>query len=231
MAAAQDNKITELDISAALTGTEIVPVVQSSETRRTTLAIIKSFVTNTFAAVLAVGNKTGGLSITSDNTKAQSSILDASLNNRFVDGTSSSQSILTALTNSNTFTNGVQSAQVTMDAAQVKIDHTIKNSFIAPTNDFTGNIKMVASGNGIHIKTGTNATSGTAVLVAGVATISNTLVTVNSIIILTPQIIGTISLPRAVGVTSRIAGTSFTIKSADATDTSTIGWLIVEAII
>jgi len=76
---------------------------------------------------------------------------------------------------------------------------------------------------------GAAATRGvSAAMVAGVTTISTTAVTANSIILLTTQTIGTVALPKGVGVTSRVAGTSFTVKSGDATDTSTVGWMIVE---
>jgi len=96
--------------------------------------------------------------------------------------------------------------------------------------EVTGNIAIMAAGNGVKIKTGTNATAGTATLVAGTVTISTTKVTANSIILLTPQTLGTILRPTGVGVTARTAGTSFVITSMDITDTSIIGWIIIEPV-
>lgn len=73
-------------------------------------------------------------------------------------------------------------------------------------------------------------TIGSVVLTAGTATISTSKVTANSVIILTCQSLGTVTSPKAIAVTSRTAGTSFVITSADATDTSTIAWMIIEPI-
>ena len=98
---------------------------------------------------------------------------------------------------------------------------------------FTGtvtvpDIKLGTAGNGIYIKEGANATSGIATLVAGTVTISTTKVTANSRIYLSPQTLGTILRPVGLGVTARVAATSFTITSMDITDTSDVAWLIVE---
>ncbi len=75
---------------------------------------------------------------------------------------------------------------------------------------------------------GSSGLSGTAVLVAGVKVVSAPKVTAKSIIILTPQNLGAVLVPTMVGVTARTAGTSFTITSANAIDTSKIGWVIIE---
>ena len=91
-----------------------------------------------------------------------------------------------------------------------------------------GDLKLNQVGKGIYIKEGTNACMGVATLVAGTVTVSTTKVTANSRIFLTPQTLGTILRPTGVGVTARSAGTSFTIKSMDATDTSVIAWQIIE---
>lgn len=71
-------------------------------------------------------------------------------------------------------------------------------------------------------------TTGTAVLVGGTVTVSTAAVTANSRILLTVQALGTVTVPKAVGATARTAATSFTITSADATDTSTIAWALIE---
>jgi len=92
----------------------------------------------------------------------------------------------------------------------------------------SGNVKLDTAGNGLYVKEGANCTQGVATLVAGTVTVSTTKVTANSRIFLTPQSLGTILRPTGLGVTARVAGTSFTITSMDITDTSTVGWLIME---
>jgi hypothetical protein len=68
------------------------------------------------------------------------------------------------------------------------------------------------------------ANRGSAILVGGQATINSVAVAGNSMIFLSTQVLGTVTAPKAIAVTSRVAGTSFTIKSADPTDTSSIAW-------
>jgi hypothetical protein len=89
-------------------------------------------------------------------------------------------------------------------------------------------LKIKTAGNGIYIKEGTNATMGTATLTAGAVTISTTKVTASSRIFITNQGLGTVTSPKELAVTARVAGTSFTVTSADNTDTSTFAWMIVE---
>jgi hypothetical protein len=81
---------------------------------------------------------------------------------------------------------------------------------------------------GLTIKEGANAKQGIATLVAGTVTVSNTSVTANSRIQLTVQSLGTVTSPKAVAITARTAGTSFTITSADNTDTSIVAYEIFE---
>lgn len=85
-----------------------------------------------------------------------------------------------------------------------------------------------SAGGTLQIKEGANASSGAATLVAGTVTVNTTKVTANSRIQLTPQTLGTVTSPKTVGVTARVAATSFTITSADPTDTSVIAWHIIE---
>lgn len=65
---------------------------------------------------------------------------------------------------------------------------------------------------------------GTATLVGGSAVVATTAVTATSKIILTVQSLGTVAAPKAIAVTARTPGTSFTITSADNTDTSVVAW-------
>lgn len=93
-----------------------------------------------------------------------------------------------------------------------------------------GNVVMSTAGNGIRIKAGTNARIGVgAVLVGGTLTISNTSVTASTVILPVVTVLGTVTAPKALYVTKN-AGVGFTVTSADATDTSTFDWYMVESI-
>lgn len=91
-----------------------------------------------------------------------------------------------------------------------------------------GNIIMGTAGKGLRIKTGANARMGTsAAMVAGVIAVANTSVTANTVVFLSPATTG-----GAQGALSVVlnAGVGFTINSSSATDTSTVNWLLIEAI-
>ncbi|MET9119948.1 hypothetical protein [Streptomyces sp. NPDC004528] len=89
-----------------------------------------------------------------------------------------------------------------------------------------GHMGPVTAGFGLRVKEGTNAKMGTAVLVAGTVTVSNTSVTANSRIQLTIQVPG--GTVGSVYINARTAGASFVIKSTSASDTSTVGYVIYE---
>jgi hypothetical protein len=77
----------------------------------------------------------------------------------------------------------------------------------------TGDIKVGTAGKGLFVKEGSNAKQGTATLVTGAATVSNTSVTANSRIFLSG---GPLNLSTAIGelsVTTITASTSFVITS------------------
>ena len=63
-------------------------------------------------------------------------------------------------------------------------------------------------------------------LTAGTATVTNALVTADSIVFLTVGTLGTVTEPQAVAVTDVSAG-SFTITSADNTDTSQVNYTLI----
>lgn len=86
-----------------------------------------------------------------------------------------------------------------------------------------GNLSVGAE---IKVTEGTDASMGVATLVAGTVTVNTAKVTASSRIFLTHQNSG--GTPGFVIVSARSAGTSFTILSSSATDTSDIAWLIVE---
>jgi hypothetical protein len=91
----------------------------------------------------------------------------------------------------------------------------------------TADLRIATVGRGLSIAEGANAAMGVATLVAGTVTVNTTKVAANSRIQLTIQSLGTVADPKAIGVTARVAGTSFTIRSADVTDTSVVAWEIV----
>lgn len=91
-----------------------------------------------------------------------------------------------------------------------------------------GNIGTNVPGDGLNIKEGTNARMGTVTMNSTTAVVVNTTaVTANSRIFLTIQTPNgaTIGTPY---VSARTAGTSFSVKSLGAADTSVVAWMIVE---
>ena len=98
-------------------------------------------------------------------------------------------------------------------------------TLVAPTS-FTGSVQ-ITSGSQLTLPTGSNQQAGTAVLDGGnpgTVTVSNSLVTTNSIIMLTKQ---TSTASSAVICISAKGGGSFTIVSNAAGDTDTVGWFII----
>jgi len=71
------------------------------------------------------------------------------------------------------------------------------------------------------------ANRGYAVLVAGQAVVNSTAVLGSSLIFLTTQALGTVTGPKPMAITARVAGVSFTIKSSDPTDTSSVAWWFI----
>lgn len=90
--------------------------------------------------------------------------------------------------------------------------------------------KIAAVGSGLYVKEGTNATMGVATLVGGTATVATTKVTASSRIFLSVNGQGVAANLGTVyeDLASRVAGTSFVIKSANVLATPTVAWLIVE---
>lgn len=90
----------------------------------------------------------------------------------------------------------------------------------------TGSLDVSSAGQGLRVAEGANAKQGTALLVAGTVTVANTAVTATSRIFLTSQVDG--GTPGFLRVSTRVAGTSFTILSSSNTDTSTVAYEIFE---
>lgn len=97
---------------------------------------------------------------------------------------------------------------------------------VVGTTKLDGSVTLPTAGNGILIKSGTNATFGTATLTAGTVTVNTTKTTASSVIILTSQTDG--GTPGFLRISGRSAGTSFTVTSSSGSDTSTFGWLLIE---
>jgi hypothetical protein len=79
----------------------------------------------------------------------------------------------------------------------------------------------------VNDKISVGTSSGVATLVAGTVSISTANVTGSSIILVTVQTLGTVTTPQAMYISSQVGSVSFDITSADATDTSTVAWLII----
>lgn len=101
--------------------------------------------------------------------------------------------------------------------------------FSVTSTNFTlnSNLLLGVAGNKITIKSGSNASAGTAVLVGGTVTVNTTAVGANSMVQLTSQVDG--GTPGFLRITAKVNGTSFTITSSSGTDTSTVGWVIIDA--
>jgi len=131
---------------------------------------------------------------------------------------------ITASTTSGTTTLSIPSTFI----APGSISATLGN--ITATN---GNLVLGTAGNKIvstSVATTTTAGAnsfGSVALVGGTATVATTAVTANSLIFLTSQALGTVTVASALDVTAKTAGTSFVITASQGTDTSTIAWMIV----
>jgi hypothetical protein len=90
----------------------------------------------------------------------------------------------------------------------------------------SGDMATGTAGFGFRVTEGSNAKMGTAVLVGGTVTVSNTSVTGTSRIFLTSNTDG--GTPGWLRVSGRVIGTSFTITSSSGTDTSTVAYIIFE---
>jgi len=111
-------------------------------------------------------------------------------------------------------------------------NHFVGRTTIGTTTDNTvdilqvlGDVALTTAGNKIKIATGTNASVGTGTLSGGTVTISTTAVTANSLIFI--QYTGTLSNSGQLTIASKIAGTSFTVTSTNASDANTFNWWII----
>lgn len=125
-------------------------------------------------------------------------------------------------------TKGIAGGLATLDAAgKVATAESEASPNFTGSATVGGDVIISTAGKGISVKEGTNAKMGVATLVTGTVVVATTAVAANSRIMLTAQSLGTVTAPKALAVTARTAGTSFTITSADATDTSVVAWYIL----
>lgn len=89
-----------------------------------------------------------------------------------------------------------------------------------------GVVDVQTASQGLQVKEGSNAKQGTATLAAGTVTVANTSITANSRILCTGNTAG--GTPGGANVSARTAGTSFTITSTNAADTSVVAFEIFE---
>ena len=112
---------------------------------------------------------------------------------------------------------------------------TFDATFAAAVTLDTGNLTVTAgdlnldtAGSKINISTGADASVGTSgAMTAGSVTVNTTAVTSNSLIFVQPATLGTVTAPQAGYVSAISDGVSFTITSADNTDTSTWNWWLI----
>jgi hypothetical protein len=92
----------------------------------------------------------------------------------------------------------------------------------------SGNVILAAAGNKFVVKTGANASAGTtAAMTTGAIAVATTAITASSVVLTSINTLGTVADPKATYAASINPGVSFAIISADATDTSTVNWLIL----
>ena len=129
---------------------------------------------------------------------------------------------------SNTFIEGTLnvSGSTTMTGSLILSSSNAVELFVIGESQFTGSVK-VASTFQLQLPTGSNQQAGTAVLDGanpGTVTVSNSLVTANSIILLTKQ---TLAHTNGYVAVSAKSGGTFTITSNHNGDTDTVGWFII----
>lgn len=92
----------------------------------------------------------------------------------------------------------------------------------------SGNLKINTAGNGLLIKSGSNARIGTGTLSGGTLTVSNSSVTANTRVFLQDTTSGSLVNVGSLTVVTN-AGSNFVVTSSNALDTSTFNWMLVES--
>ena len=81
---------------------------------------------------------------------------------------------------------------------------------------------------GLHVTAGTNTKTGSGTLTAGTVNIANTSITANSKVFLQDTSSGALTNIGSLVVSSKTAGTGFTVKSTNVLDTSTFDYWVLE---
>jgi len=144
---------------------------------------------------------------------------------------------------------GTEAIPAVQSAATVKTTPNALKTLIAPLTTkgdvlaySTVNVRVAVGANNTVLTADSTATPGVkwahpqatypvrglATLSGGTVVVSTAAVTANSLIWLTEQALGTVTVPSALCVSARSVGVSFTILASQATDTSTVAWQIIE---
>lgn len=218
---------TSVNLSSTATATSFIPTGSSVPTNGMYLSASNtlSFATNSglrasfsSAGLFSIFKSNAALSLDNgSNTSAIYSVLANNGGNYYIGADDSTGS--TMCTGSEAYALAVVNA----NARSVIIG---TNNIARMVVNSAGQVSLQTVGTGFSIKEGSNAKMGTATLVAGSVVVNTTAVTANSRIFLTSQVDG--GTPGFLRVSTRTAGTSFTIVSGSATDTSTVAWIIFE---
>lgn len=134
----------------------------------------------------------------------------------------------TAITGNLTVNNATSAA---LDSSALAVSGLISTTSLTVFSSnnavsITGSLSITGPNQRLNIPSGGNNITGTCTLILGTCTVSNTSVTAASIILLTEQNnSGALGTP---SISARTPGTSFVITSTSPTDTSLVGYLIIE---
>ena len=167
-----------------------------------------------FAQTGGTGNTYIGFQAGTTGTSANSNVTGA--NNTYI-GFNTGPGTSTQLSNSMALGNG---------AATTASNQIVLGNASVTDARVNGDWSVALAGRGLRVAEGSNCKQGVATLASGSVVVANTKVTATSHIILTGNADG--GTPGWVRVSARTAGTSFTITSSSATDTSTIAYQIFE---
>jgi len=228
-----------------LDGTEVIPLVQSGITSKATLSeLVTPFDDPIEQINFTEVNGVATTAMRSDAAPALASQLllplgfgDFQLETEADPGTGTTGSV-TLRTGGNSTKNGCHLTMNGAGATDADAELVFgRNLTLQKSSSAAGDIlaigaslQILTAGKGLDVAEGSNARSGVATLVGGTVVVNTTAVTGSSRIQLTAQNLGTIAIPAALAVSARSGGTSFTILSADPTDTSDVAWFIINPV-
>lgn len=186
---------------------------------------------NPWLAVSATASAVGGFQITNNVSGSTVTLANVNTGNSatIISGSGSGLMVIQPGSNStNAFrfrSSGGTNTHMLYDSSNGRFAF---GSGTAPTDvvSVTGNVNLTTAGNKLLIATGSNASAGTGTLSGGTVTISTTAVTASSLIFITDTNSSTTNVG-SLTVSAKSAGTSFTVTSTNASDTSTFNWLII----